>query len=219
LKQYENKEGGQEQQNNAHLIELIGATAVIDFVNKTDLSFKGKEKTEYFDFGIKKEDQVIDIRHFYDTTRNTVMYPLTLLSYAMKIYLDNIPALKGESFFKELNLGSMMKNDAFYQNLSSFFEMHYRAWLKEMTDNERKFQPFNIDHDLNSLVREKPIHTSFFNKGINESFLKEKLGKIEDELKKTIPDSERERRFLKLLNKISEECFKKLDSQSLPSMT
>lgn len=88
LKQYENKEGGAEQKNNAHIIELIGATSIIDFTNKADESIKPKDKTEYFDFGIKSEDQVIDIRHFYDSTRQAIMYPLTLLTYAMKIYLE-----------------------------------------------------------------------------------------------------------------------------------
>ncbi len=78
LKQYENKQGGIEQKNSAHLIELIGATAIIDFVNKPDGNFASKGQTQYFDFGIKKEDQVIDIRHFYPNTAKTVMEPLTL---------------------------------------------------------------------------------------------------------------------------------------------
>lgn len=221
MKQYENKEGGIEQQNNAHLIELVGATAVIDFVNKIDDSFKSKERTEYFDFGIKKEDQTIDIRHFFNGTRDNIMHPLTLFSYAMKIFLETIPSLKGESFYKELNLGDKMSSDPFYQNLTSFFSTHYKSWLKEMIDNERKFQPFNIDLDLNSLVREKQIEVKKVlgittNGGITEAFLKERLGKIEDDLKKSIPDSEKDKRFLKLLNKISEDCFEKLES--LPSM-
>lgn len=220
LKQYENKEGGAEQQNNAHLIELIGATAVIDFVNKPDGALKTKDKTEYFDFGIQHEDQVIDIRHFYDTTRDSIMHPLTLFTYAMKVYLEKIPAFKGEAFYKELNLGDKMSSDPFYQSLSAFFEKHYKPWLKEMTDNERKFQPFNVDLDLNSLVREKQIEVKkvlgiVTNGGITDPFLKEKLGKIEDELKKKIPDNEKEKRFLKLLNEISVECFKKLEG--LPS--
>jgi len=220
LKQYENKEGGAEQQNNAHLIEMIGATAIIDFANKPDGAFKPKEKTEYFDFGIQHEDQVIDTRHFFDGTRKNIMVPLTLFTYAMKIYLEKIPAFKGEAFYKELNLGDKILSDPFYQSLTAFFNKHYKPWLAEMTDNERKFQPFNINSDLNSLVREKQIEVKkvlgvVTNGGITDSLLKEKLGKIEDELKKKIPDNEKEKRFLKLLNEISLECFKKLED--LPS--
>ena len=212
LKQYENKEGGEEQRNNAHLVELLGATSIIDFVNKPDSNFNSKEKTIYYDFGIKKEDQTIDIRHFYNNTRDKIMFPLTLLTYAMKIYLENIPALRSEAFYKELNLGNSLTTNPFYQNLSAFLEIQFKNWLEEMMMNERKFQPFNITAELNSLIREKQISTSLFNKGISESFIKEKLGKIENELKTQIPDSEKEKRFLKLLNRVSKECFDKLET-------
>lgn len=221
LKQYENKEGGEDQKNNAHLLELLGATSIIDFVNRPDDSFKSRDKTEYYDFGIKREDQVIDVRHFFDRTRKNIMEPLTLFTYAKKLYLEVIPRLNNESFYKELDLDTKMKNEVFFQHLTAFFRDHYKAWLKEMMDNERKFQPFNIDHDLNAMVREKPIEVVKImgivkNGGITDSFLKTKFGVIEDELKKQIPDSEKDKRFLKLLNRVAAECFGKLES--LPSM-
>jgi len=219
LKQYENKQGGIEQKNSAHLIELIGATAIIDFVNKPDGSFAPKGQTQYFDFGIKKEDQIIDIRHFFPATAKTVMEPLTLFTYAMKIYLEEIPDLRGEAFYKELNLGDKYSSSAFYQNLTAFFSVHYKNWLTEMSGNERTFQPFNLNQDLNAMVREKPIEVKKIlglvtNGGISESYLKAELGKLEDELKRSIPDQDK--RFFKLLNRISLECYKKLEA--LPSM-
>jgi len=219
LKQYENKQGGIEQKNSAHLIELIGATAIIDFVNKPDGNFASKGQTQYFDFGIKKEDQIIDLRHFYPNTAKTVMEPLTLLTYAMKVYLESIPDMRNEAFYKELDLGDKIPNSAFYQNLTAFFSVHYKNWLVEMSGNERTFQPFNLGQDLNALVREKPIEVKkvlgiVTKPGISESFLKTELGKLEDELKKSIPDQDK--RFFKLLNRISMECYKKLEA--LPSM-
>ncbi|SEI49916.1 hypothetical protein SAMN05216327_10250 [Dyadobacter sp. SG02] len=219
LRQYENKEGGMEQRNSAHLLELIGATAVIDFINKPDGAFKPKGQTEYLDFGIKKEDQVIDIRHFYDATARNVMYPLTLLTYAMKMHLDVIPKHRNEAFYKELDLESKWTNDLFYQTLSDFFKNHYCEWLEEMSTNERSFQPFNLKQDLNGLVREKAVPVSrimgmITDGGISDSFLRKELGKAEDELKKTYPEPEE--RFFRLLHTISAKCFSKLDS--LPTM-
>jgi len=220
LKQYDNKEGGVEQKNNAHLIEMIGATGIIDFINKSDGSFKDKV-TQYFDFGIKKEDAVIDVRHFHNVTRETILKPMTLFTYAMKVYLEKIPSFNKQSFYKELELGDKLTKDIFYQNLTAFFDVHYRSWLKEMIDNERKFQPFNIDLDLNSMIREKQIEVKKIfgitkEGGITESFLIEKLGLIEDRLKKEIPDAEKEKRFLRILTEISNECFIKLEQ--LPSI-
>jgi hypothetical protein len=200
---------------------LIGATAIIDFANKGDNAIKSKDRTEYFDFGIQHEDQSVDIRHFFEGTKNNIFYPLTLFTYAMKIYLEKIPAFKSEAFYKELNLNNQLASDPFYQSLTAFFDKHYRTWLKEMMENERKFQPFNIDiPDLNSLVRGKQIEVKkvlgiVTSGGITDAFLKERLGKIEDDLKKKIPENEREKRFLKLLQEIAEECFKKLEK--LPS--
>jgi len=139
----------------------------------------------------------------------------------MKIYLEKIPEFKTEAFYKELNLNSRLASDPFYQSLTAFFDKHYKAWLKEMMENERKFQPFNIDlPDLNSLVRGRQIEVTkvlgiVTNGGITDSFLKERLGKIEDNLKKEMPENERERRFLVLLHKIADECYKKLGG--LPS--
>jgi hypothetical protein len=89
-----------------------------------------------------------------------------------------------------------------------------------MSENERKFQPFNVDLDLNSLVRGRQIEVKkvlgiVTSGGITDAFLKERLGKIEDDLKKQIPENEREKRFLRLLHKIAEECYEKLGG--LPS--
>jgi hypothetical protein len=220
LKQYENREGGAEQLNNAHLVEFVGATAIVDFVNKPQEGFKDKASTEYYDFGIKSEDQVIDSRHFYDTTRNSILQPLTLFTYAQKIYASLSTDFQKAIFFKELNLRSRLGSDPFFQHLSSFFN-DYKLWLKEMIDNERKFQPFNIDLDYNSMVRGKQIQVikKLFittDAGIDNAFLERRMGLIEDELKKNIPDSEKDKRFLKLLNRIAEECYTKLGS--LPSM-
>ncbi|MGV3767470.1 MAG: hypothetical protein ACO1NW_15145 [Chitinophagaceae bacterium] len=221
LKQYDNNEGGAEQQNNAHLVEMIGATAIIDFVNRPEENFKAKAQTEYFDFGIKGEDQIIDIRHFYDRTRNEILQPLTLFTYAMKLYLEVIPGFSKEAFYKELELGTRMGADLFYQHVHAFFDQHFKPWLIEMMDNERKFHPFNVSGELNTMVREKVIPLKkvagiVIDGGLSEKFLKERFGKLEDELKKNIPDSEKEKRFLKLLNRMAEECYAKLGT--LPSM-
>ena len=215
LKQYENHEGGEEQKNNAHLLELIGATSIIDFANKQDGAFKPKEKTEYFDFGIKQEDQVIDVRHFHDVTRDTVLLPMTLFTYALKLWVEIIPSLRNDAFYKELGLGERSANDAFYQHLTAFFREHYKNWLTEMTENDRKFQPFNIAEEMNALIRGKPIpKRKLFDNSISETFIRTKLGRTQAELEKSIASPEK--RVLKLLNAVAKDCYTKLES--LPTM-
>lgn len=222
LKQYDNNEGGLEQLDPAHLVELLGATAVIDFVNKSDEALTATIRTDYYDFGIRQEAACVDFRHFYDTSRIRIMEPLAKFGYAMKIYLDYLNGMKDEVFYKDHDLKHKLGTDAFYQTLTAFFQTHFKGWLQEMAGNERQFQPFNLQEELNSFINGKQITIKKMlgftrDAGLNESFLKERLGKLEDELKKNIPDTEKEKRFLMLLNKIAGECYAVLGG--LPTMT
>ncbi len=219
LQQYDNRQGGPEQRNNAHLIELIGATSIIDFANKADDAIP-RNDTHYFDFGIRQGDRVVDTRHFFERTANDIMLPLTLFTYAMKLYLDIIPSLGGEAFYKELDLEKKYRESPLFQSMSSFFDRHYKSWLTEMGENERSFLPFNLHTDLNGMIREKPLIIKkvmgiITDAGLNDRFLKTELGKLENELAKSMPNQEH--RFFKLLNLMAKVCFAKLGS-SLPTM-
>lgn len=221
IKQYDYNAGGDSQLDPAHLVELIGATAVIDFINKPDELLNQNNITKYFDYGIIQETMAIDFRHFYEWSSKQIMEPLALFSYAMKIYLDYFPKFKDMAFYKDL-LADKIHSDIFYQTLSIFLGTYFKGWLKELGDNERGFKPFQLNEDLNSFITGKiiPIKKVLgvtVNSGLSELFIKEKLGKIEDELKKSIPDPEKEKRLLQLLNRIAQECYQVLDS--LPTMT
>lgn len=220
-KQYEYNAGGDKQLDPAHVVEMIGATAIIDFINKPDEALALKGITKYYDYGIRQDSSSIDFRHFYDWSGKQVMQSLAHFSYAMKIYLDCIPNFQGEVFYKDL-LQNHIHSDQFYQTLSAFFDTHFRGWLKEMSLNERKFEPVQLEETLNGFITGKPISIKkvlgiVTNSGLSDSFLKEKLGKIEDELRRTIPDPEKEKRFLQLLNQIASECYNVLGA--LPTMT
>jgi hypothetical protein len=58
LKQYDNNEGGVEQLDPAHLVELLGATAVIDFINQSDERLLASGRTDYYDRLGKLEDEL-----------------------------------------------------------------------------------------------------------------------------------------------------------------
>lgn len=207
---YENKEGGREQKNDAHIVEMIAATSVINFTNKSDF----ENSTEFFEFGLKKNDATIDISHFFEQTKKSIMHPLTSFTYAVKTYLEFIPNKTDEAFAKELNLSNELSSNIFYQSLTAFAKDHFLQWLIELERNNRTFKPYNLKGNFNSLVINKQIDTGVFKKGISDSYLLEHLGKIENELQKSIP--EKERRFIELLNKIAEKSFEKLEN--LPAM-
>jgi hypothetical protein len=208
---YKNNEGGKAQKNDAHLAELIAAAAILDFTNKKDDAFE--TSTLYYEYGIKRDDPTIDIRHFFDHDRNQILHHLTAFTYAAKAYIQHLPTALGEAFAKELELDKELHSAAFYQSLTAFFKEHFLQWLTEMERNSRTFKPFILDESFNTMVVGKPIKTNILDKGISTTYLNTHFGKIENDLKKTIPKGEK--RFLILLNKIAEKCFDKLEK--LPS--
>lgn len=204
---YKNNEGGKAQKNDAHLAELIAATAILDFTNKKEEAFEAT--TMYYEYGIKRDDLTVDIRHFFDQDKANILHSLTAFTYAAKAYVQHLPTALDEAFAKELNLEKELPSAGFYQSLSAFFKEYYLEWLKEMERNSRTFKPFMLEDTFNAMVVGKPIKTSIFEKGISSGYLNTHFGKIENELKKTIPQGEK--RFLLLLNKIAEKCFEKLE--------
>jgi len=208
---YKNNEGGKAQKNDAHLAELIAASAILDFTNKKDEAFEAN--TMYYEYGIKRDDLTVDIRHFFEQDKANILHSLTAFTYAAKAYTQHLPTALGEAFAKELNLEKELQSASFYQSLTAFFKEYYLQWLTEMERNSRTFKPFILEESFNSMVVGQPIKTSIFEKGISPNYLNTHFGKIENDLKKTIPQGEK--RFLLLLNKIAEKCFEKLET--LPS--
>ena len=209
---YENNEGGRAQKNNAHIVELIAAAAVIDFTNKKDESFE--RGTQYYEYGIRQNDSTLDLRHFFEGTRQNVLKPLTEFSYAAKAYLHFIPTALKEAFARELALDKDLGTNAFYQSLTVFIRDHYMQWLLEMEHNNRTFKPFNLLDTFNTMVMAQPVKTGLFDKGISDSFLSTQFGKLENELHKTVPQNEK--RLLLLLQEIAAKCFEKLGK--MPAM-
>jgi hypothetical protein len=203
---YENNEGGKAQKNDAHIVEFIAATSIIDFTNKAINEFS--ETTDYHEFGIKKDEMSVDIRHFFENTKNTILKPLTAFAYATKTYLEFIPNNMGEAFARELNLKNEINTNEFYVNLTEFTNEHFKKWLLELERNNRTFKPFNLSGDYNSFVVGRQIETGLFKKGINNVYINQCIGIIENELQKTVPENEK--RFLLTLNKITEKYFEKL---------
>jgi hypothetical protein len=204
---YENNEGGSAQRNNAHIVELIAATAILNFSNRADSAFSGN--TQYYEYGIKRNESTLDLRHFFDDTRKTVLRPLTAFTYAAKAWLEFVPQHLKEAFAQDLGLDRSLETNAFYQALTAFLKEHYLPWLKEMGLNNRTFRPFDLEGDFNSLIRSKQIKTGILSRGISESYLKEHFGKIQNRLKTTVPKPEA--RAVLLLAEIAGKCFEKLE--------
>ena len=135
---YENHEGGSAQQNDAHLVEFLAATAIVDFSNKQHANTSNKE------LGLKDLTGSVTFDSFYDKQKRLLYAPLTefmmmsnCLNHKFDYYSskdfnannDNFNGLYGSSFMSEL------------QNLTALFI----EWLGEMKRNKRSLDLFNLN--------------------------------------------------------------------------
>lgn len=135
---YENHEGGSAQQNDAHLIEFLAATAIVDFSNKQHANTSNKE------LGLKDLTNSVTFDSFYENQKRMLFAPLTefmmmtnCLNHKFDYYSskdfnannDNFNGLYGSSFMTEL------------QNITGLFI----EWLDEMKRNKRSLDLFNLN--------------------------------------------------------------------------
>lgn len=135
---YENHEGGSAQQNDAHLVEFLAATAIVDFSNKQHATTTNKE------LGLKDFTGSVTFDSFYDKQKKLLFAPLTefmmmanCLNYKFDYYssnefganYDNFKGLYSSTFMSEL------------QNITA----SYITWLEEMKRNKRSLDLFNLN--------------------------------------------------------------------------
>jgi len=205
-----NVEGGADQVNNGHLVELIAATAIADFIQKKDEELTDPQ---CFEFGAESGENPFSISNFSSDTKQRYLKPLTAFAYAAKIATDFIPELKSETFYgpKELNIDGMLDAPSEYRKMIGFFE-EFKNWSgREMSskDNGRAFNSFyfNQEKDLNHLVHGKPIKTGLFNSGLTQKRVGGILTRMEVGEPKDLRVPEK---YMNTLYKTAQECLLEL---------
>lgn len=205
-----NIEGGKNQVTNGHLIELISATAIVDFIYKSDNEL---EAPQCFEFGAKSDANPFTIANFSSETKERCIKPLARFAYAAKIATEFIPTLTDNTFYKpkELDIANSLGIPNEYRTLLDFFET-YKSWsAKEMSssDNGRAFLSFNYkgEKNLNHLVHGRDIKTSWVYSGLSKKRVAEKLNRIVTKEPRDMPVPEK---YLNMLYNTANECLSKL---------
>lgn len=143
---YENHDGGSEQRNNAHIIELCSALAILKFAATPDSELSGD--TLHYEYGLDTNNTDISQIIFSDLGRNTqveIQKPMTQLLLMYKYLINECEKeYKHQPWAIDNNLDSSFFTGDFYKDLMELLDS-YREWLVEMADNNRAFKPFNID--------------------------------------------------------------------------
>ncbi len=134
---YENHEGGSAQQNAAHLIEFLGATAIVDFSNS---SFPTPGNME---LGIKEIGGAISFDALHRGMKDMLYVPMTQFMLVANALTDKLDYYRSNAFNANVGNFETLYDSTFFSYLSSFISK-YREWIKEMKDNKRSLDLFNL---------------------------------------------------------------------------
>lgn len=163
--QYENNEGGVEQQNNAHIVEFISALAIEDFVaipddDSTlicDTDENGRvyaPNAKFKEFGIEQDVQEVLFNNLAQSTKDIVCAPMTQFVLFAKYVKDHLKGAMIQPWAKDNNITDAFLRASFANNVRKFTDS-YLTWLNEMADNDRSFKPYKLSvsgSDLYSMV-------------------------------------------------------------------
>lgn len=164
---YENHEGGTDQRNDAHFIELISAMAIVDFAN-TDETYirttQGKsENAVYKEFGIKENSERIHFNHLENETLKLIRSNLTEYFYFNIFLKEKLQSELSHPYASAYSnkIDRNFIDQSFYKTLADF-NKSFRIWLGELQRNKVSFTPFNIELETsaNQEITDIKISTS-----------------------------------------------------------
>lgn len=166
---YDNNDGGCLQQNPAHIIELVAATAAVNFMN-TDYTNRNMN----LEFGIRDIDDndSVTFGKFYPETEGLLIKPMTQLTMMANCLQ------KGSTQYNFVTSKDLVANETicakerlyttqYFKELMSFFET-YKEWLTELSNTKRKLNLFNLgcgDKPFELVTDRKPSQGGFLGFG------------------------------------------------------
>lgn len=152
---YENHDGGPAQQNAAHLIEFLGATAIVDFSNNY---FPNPSNME---LGIKDGAGTVTFSTFYRKMYDMLFKPMVQFTMTSNALTHKLSYYRSSTFNANKGNFEDIYSGMFFSSLTDFFRM-YQEWLVEMKSNKRSLDLFNLScgdkpFDLVTEVKPKKI--------------------------------------------------------------
>lgn len=125
------------QEDKAHFVELVAATALFDFLSKTDKP----DKTQALSRAIKEDVESLSISSLGDAYNDVVKAVADMMLLSRLAYFlpeeNHFPLLKNRGF----NAGFYA--DKSFVSLKNFLVL-FSQWYQELAENKRGFAPLNI---------------------------------------------------------------------------
>lgn len=141
-KAYENNE--KEQPNKAHLVEVLGALAVLHFANHNF-----QTRGEVFEYGLKEDVPSVDFTNIADETKRFIAEDLSSFYFFRKLH-KAVKQHRNLPFRKTSKFDTSFFNQEVFRKVDEFLDAYYFPWLAELDDNERALSPFNLKENRKS---------------------------------------------------------------------
>ena len=204
---YENFEGGAEQKNDAHFVELISSLALIDFANSQNPNpNRGNADsliTSHKEFGIEQDSNEITFGELGQRSKKQLRKPMTQFNLFAK-YLDEYKGFNSQPWVVDRKFDNNFFDSDFITTLKKI-QSEYLVWLVEMAGQQRSFAPFYLHRDPNrvfDLVKGVPPRGWYIDR--NFGFFDNRLNKTGDESML----GEKEQQFMELFFLATEKIVK-----------
>jgi hypothetical protein len=182
-KPYQNNE--KDQANDAHLVEVLGALAVVHFGNN-EFQLRG----EVFEYGLKENVPVVDLTNIADETRKMIGSDIAAFYFFQHLH-KAIKERKTLPFRKSSGFDGSFFNQEVFRRIDEFITKHYLPWLEQLERNERALSPFNHSASKKSFHAsvkgyevERKIMEGWLNKPFDVTDLFVRMAKAERSFKK-----------------------------------
>ncbi len=146
-------EGRRDQENDAHVLEMFSALAVLHFLTLDSNQLRvpnGKPQQQFFyEYGTYGNPMVLNLRNLGPQSRKTINRPLTQFAFTVNFWNQQfqtaIQQQKPWTKERRVKFNSEFTGSSFYYDDISRFTARFSEWIKEMARTERAFDPYHLD--------------------------------------------------------------------------
>lgn len=165
-KDHKASEGRQDQENDAHVVELFSALSILHFLDIDDNRLKTREENDgsikpsqhfFFEYGTHGNYRILNFNNLGQHTRRQIVGPVSRLAFVVNFWQSEmeraIANKKPWTNGKRIQFDQDFLGSAFYRNYLRPFKEYFIDWVTEMARNERSFDALN----LNTTALEKVV--------------------------------------------------------------
>ena len=148
---YNNVEGATEQRNLAHFVELAAALGIVDFARSEITHDRHHRRTSFREFGVKTDLNPLTLADLGTSTFSVMGREMISFYVFSSFMLEHFHATQDYPWAKTAQMKGSSFTDAFYSDIMQMAEAYRTEWLKELSDNQRSFQPFALYSNENDV--------------------------------------------------------------------